>query len=83
MGLNPQRRRIPIEESRDFSEAGCCGTAAVITPIGSITWRDEKIVYCPQGIAGPVLTELYARLTAIQNGDAPDTYDWLRVVGPR
>ncbi|MFQ5492258.1 MAG: branched-chain amino acid aminotransferase [Phycisphaerae bacterium] len=83
MGLNPQRRRIPIEEIRDFKEAGCCGTATVITPIGSVTWRDEKIVYCPQGIAGPVLTQLYARLTAIQTGDAPDSHNWLHAVPRR
>ena len=83
MGLNPQRRQIPIEEIRDFKEAGCCGTATIITPIGSITWRDEKIVYCPQGIAGPVITQLYARLTAIQNGQSPDTFDWLHLVPRR
>ena len=46
MGLRPQRRPIDIEEIFDFQEAGCCGTAAVITPVGSITYRDRTAVYC-------------------------------------
>jgi len=80
MGLRPQRRPIEIEEIFSFKEAGCCGTAAVITPIGSITWRERKHVYCPDGVAGRRTTELYNRLRAIQVGDEPDQHGWLRVV---
>ncbi len=78
MGLRPQRRPVDVEEIFDFKEAGCCGTAAVITPVGSITYRDRKAVYSKDGKAGPYSTELYERLTAIQVGDAPDKYDWVR-----
>ncbi len=77
MGLRPQRRPIDVEEIFTFKEAGCCGTAAVITPIGSITYRDRKAVYCPDGQPGPISTRLYKQLTAIQVGDAPDPYGWL------
>ncbi|MCH7812512.1 MAG: branched-chain amino acid aminotransferase [Planctomycetes bacterium] len=80
MGLRPQRRRIAIEEVFDFTEAGCCGTAAVITPIGSITYRDRKAVYSKDGQPGRHCTALYRKLTAIQYGDAPDPYDWVRVI---
>jgi len=78
MGLRPQRRPIEIEEIFSFKEAGCCGTAAVITPIGSITWRERKQVYCSDGVAGPRCTALYEKLRAIQLGDAPDPHGWLR-----
>ena len=77
MGLNPQRRPIPIEEIFDFEEAGCCGTAAVVTPVGSITYGDRKAVYCDDGTPGRYCTELYEKLIAIQVGDAPDRHDWL------
>jgi len=77
MGLRPQRRPIPVEEIFDFAEAGCCGTAAVITPVGSITYRGRKAVYCTDDKPGEVCTALYERLTAIQVGDAPDKYGWL------
>jgi branched-chain amino acid aminotransferase len=83
MGLRPQRRPVEIEEILTFKEAGCCGTAAVITPIGSITWRDLKHVYCPTGAAGPHCTALYERLRAIQMGDLPDAQGWLRRVPQR
>ncbi len=80
MGLNQERRQVEITEIFDFAEAGCCGTAAVITPVGSITWGDKKVVYCEDGNAGPKCTELYKRLTAIQLGDAADPYGWVRIV---
>lgn len=80
MGLNPERRPVDIEEIFDFKEAGCCGTAAVITPVGSITYRDRKVVYSKDGKPGEYCTKLYKQLTAIQVGDAPDPYGWVRVI---
>ncbi len=80
MGLRPERRPVPVEEIFDFAEAGCCGTAAVITPVGSITYRDRKVVYGKDGRAGFHTTRLYEALTAIQVGDSPDRYGWTRSV---
>lgn len=80
LGLRPQRREMEVEEIFDLAEAGCCGTAAVITPVGSITWRDRKVVYCKDDQPGRYCAELYNRLTAIQTGDAPDPYGWVRPV---
>ena len=82
MGLRPERRPIPVEEIFEFAEAGCCGTAAVITPVGSITWRDRKAVYSTDGKPGKYCTQLYEKLTAIQTGNAPDPYGWVRKVPP-
>lgn len=78
MGLRPQWRPIEVEELFELKEAGCCGTAAVITPVGSITYRGRKIVYSKDGKAGRYSTELYEKLTAIQVGDAPDHFEWVR-----
>jgi len=80
MGLRPQRRPIEVEEIFDFQEAGCCGTAAVITPIGSITYRDRKKVYCADDRPGPRCQELYDHLKGIQIGDKPDNHDWLHII---
>jgi len=79
-GLRPQRRPIDVEEIFGFREAGCCGTAAVITPVGSITYRERKAVYSRDGRPGRWCAELYRRLTAIQVGDEPDKYGWVRTV---
>ena len=80
MGMSPERRPVKAEEIFDFTEAGCCGTAAVITPVGSITWGDRKVTYSRDGNAGPRCTELYKRLTAIQLGDEEDTHGWVRII---
>jgi branched-chain amino acid aminotransferase len=82
MGLRPEQRPIDVEELFELVEAGCCGTAAVITPVGSITYRDRKVVYSKDGRAGRLTTELYQKLRAIQLGDAPDRYGWLHPVPP-
>ena len=82
LGLHPQRRPIDVEEIFQLKEAGCCGTAAVITPVGSITYRDRKAVYSKDGKPGKFSTELYQKLKAIQLGDAPDKYGWVRVIPP-
>ena len=80
MGLNPLRRPIDVEEIHDLAEAGCCGTAAVITPVGSITHGERKVVYGDGETPQPIVTRLYERLTAIQCGDDEDKWGWVRVV---
>lgn len=78
MGLTSVRRPMAIEEVFDLDEAGCCGTAAVITPVGSITWRDRVKTFGDGTVPGRICTELYHRLQAIQVGDLPDTRRWVR-----
>ena len=41
IGMTTERRAIPIEELSEFDEAGACGTAAVISPIGRIVDPDS------------------------------------------
>ncbi len=82
LGLRPERQHIAVERIFDFQEAGCCGTAAVITPVGSITWRDRKVTYCSDGRPGPLCRELYQRLRGIQLGDLPDKCGWLHPIPP-
>lgn len=79
-GYEPERRLVEIEEIFDFEEAGCCGTAAVITPVGSITWGERKVVYGDGENPGERCTLLYDQLRAIQLGDAPDPHGWVRVI---
>lgn len=80
MGLRPELRPVEAEEIFDLREAGCCGTAAVITPVGSITWGARKAVYCENGEPGPHCSALYKRLTDIQVGAEPDRHGWLTPV---
>jgi branched-chain amino acid aminotransferase len=77
MGLKVERRAIEVDELDSFEETGECGTAAVITPIGKIFDPLTNKIYHYGNEAGPVSTELYNRLRAIQYGDAPDRHQWI------
>jgi branched-chain amino acid aminotransferase len=79
-GMKVEARNVKVEELADFVEAGCCGTAAVISPVGSVTHRDKKYIYCKDNVAGPVCTKLYKTLSGIQFGEIPDPYGWTRIV---
>lgn len=80
LGYTVEHRQVPIDELFEFQETGACGTAAVITPVESITFRGEDIVYCKDGKPGPHCTKLYKALTAIQYGDAADKHGWTREI---
>ena len=82
MGMTVEHRQVPEEELATFDEAGACGTAAVVSPIGRIDDVENGISYqiSKDGKPGPVLTELYTRLRAIQYGDVADPYGWVTVI---
>jgi branched-chain amino acid aminotransferase len=80
LGYRVEERPVVVDELDDFVETGACGTAAVITPIESITFRDRTIVYLEDGKPGPHCTALYERLTGIQYGDLPDDHHWMREI---
>jgi branched-chain amino acid aminotransferase len=81
LGIPVDEREIPVEELRDFVETGCCGTAAIITPVKAILFRGEEINYLEDGVdCGPVSKKLYDRLTGIQCGDVEDKYGWVREI---
>ncbi len=80
MGFTVERRPVHVDELHSLKEAGCCGTAAVITPVKSITYRDKTITYCETDEVGPVCSALYKKLTSIQNGTDEDKYEWTREI---
>ena len=80
--MRPEKRRVAVEEIFHFVDAGCCGTAAVITPVGSITWGERKVEYVKGEEPGEYCRKLYGKLTAIQLGEEPDTHNWCRTIAP-
>ena len=80
LGMGMERRPVHVSEIFEFTEAGCCGTAAVISPIKSLTLRDRTQVYCETDEVGPALSKLYNLLTSIQYGEAEDKHGWNKLV---
>jgi branched-chain amino acid aminotransferase len=60
-------------------EAFACGTAAVITPIGTVKSPDGEFTIADGG-TGPVTERLRATLVDIQRGRTPDTHGWVHKV---
>jgi branched-chain amino acid aminotransferase len=82
IGMKTERRKVPVEELSTFTEAGACGTAAVISPIAKIFDPETNAVYeyCKNGEPGVQTMKLYNKLIAIQNGDEPDPFGWITVL---
>ena len=82
MGIEVVRRHIEVEELSNASEAGACGTAAVISPIGTIhdLDTDKKYFISPERKPGPISIALYERLSAIRLGEYPDEHGWNTIV---
>lgn len=81
-GLTIEERPIPMKELVAANQAGTLkevlgtGTAAVISPVGELTTRTEKLVI-NGGQPGPIGLELYETITGIQRGTKPDKFGWL------
>lgn len=80
-GLTVEEREIRVDELDDFDEVFACGTAVVLTPVGSVTREKngevEKVHrYNEDGKIGDTTMRLYDRVRAIQNGEEEDKYGW-------
>lgn len=81
LGLKVTERQVKFEELKNFSEAGLCGTAAVISPIGKVVKKDQEIKF-PSGMnkMGPVIKKLYQTLTQMQLGVIEAPEGWIRKI---
>lgn len=78
-GIEVREMKVSAEFAMNADEAFCCGTAAVISPIGSITKGKEKSTY-GKGKPGPITEKLYHQLVGIQNETQEDLFGWLHEV---
>lgn len=80
LGMAVEQRPLPVAEVPSFSEIAACGTAVVLTPVGTISRGDGAVAASLGDEPGPRCRELYAALRGIQTGDAPDEYGWMEEV---
>jgi branched-chain amino acid aminotransferase len=78
LGLEAIEGDVYIDALDDFKEAGACGTAAVISPIGGIQYKDTFHVFYSETEVGPVTQALYDELVGIQFGDKPAPDGWIK-----
>ena len=84
-GIGIKERQISIDEviaaadSGALTESFASGTAAVISPVGSLHYDSRDIVIGGDNI-GPTTQKLYDTLTGIQWGRVEDTFNWTKVL---
>ncbi|WP_130865655.1 branched-chain amino acid aminotransferase [Acidipropionibacterium timonense] len=84
LGLTPVERRLSITELYDgirsgqFPEVFACGTAAVVTPIGSLVDEDGTLEVHEQ--TGETTLRIRERLLDLQYGRVEDTRGWMQQV---
>jgi len=85
LGYTVEERQIDINDlmadiqAGKVTEAFGSGTAAVITPVGKLCYKDQ----CFQlsgGMVGEITQKLYDTLTGIQTGALNDQFGWTRLV---
>ena len=80
-GIDVQERKVSLEEIRSAAKAGelaevfACGTAAVITPVGSLKSKLEEIKISED--SGELTASLRQELTGIQYGRVADRHNWM------
>jgi branched-chain amino acid aminotransferase len=67
-----------VENGR-LKEAFGAGTAAVISPVGQIVYKDKKLTV-GDGNTGSLSQRLYDEITSLQYGTKPDTHGWIEVI---
>jgi branched-chain amino acid aminotransferase len=78
-GYKVSERNFTVDELLELVktyEAALSGTAACLSPVGTLVFRGEEI-RVRDGEAGPNVAKLCKALQDIQYGLAPDTHGWL------
>jgi branched-chain amino acid aminotransferase len=81
-GITVRERAIDIHEVIDGVKSGAVkemfgsGTAAVVSPVGSISFRDESFTV-HDGTVGEWSQKFYDEIVGIQYGEKPDKFGWI------
>ena len=79
--MKVEERDCYVDKLDEFKEAAACGTAAVITPIESITHKDKVFSYeGDENGVGEYTKKIFNTLTGIQFGDIEAPEGWIRIV---
>ena len=79
-GMKVEQRDIELDELNNFDEVIACGTAVVVTPVGSLTRLDNdggvSSKYDFTEDVGETTRRLYDQVRNIQNGEVDDVHSW-------
>jgi len=85
LGIPASEGKISVEQWRagcasgEITEVFACGTAAVVTPVGTIKGKDGSWTV-GDGTPGPVTLRLREQLVGIQYGHVADPHNWIHKI---
>ena len=80
-GMEVEERKVSVDELIEAQKSGALeecfgtGTAAVISPVGKLRYKDD-VMTIGDGNIGPITQKLYDTITGIQNGSIKDEFGW-------
>jgi branched-chain amino acid aminotransferase len=83
-GHQVEERKFSIDEWREgvgsgeITEVFACGTAAVVTPVGTLKWAGGEVIGSTE--PGSLTMQIRQALVDIQYGRADDTFGWMHQV---
>ncbi|KAL5558732.1 hypothetical protein UlMin_034943 [Ulmus minor] len=75
LGYTIEERLIPVDDLSDADEVFCTGTAVGVAPVGSIIYKDRRMIF--KTGPGSVCQKLYSTLVGIQTGKIEDKKGWI------
>ncbi|OPX84225.1 MAG: Branched-chain-amino-acid aminotransferase 2 [Pelotomaculum sp. PtaB.Bin104] len=84
-GIKVSERQISVEEvfeahaKGELEEVFGSGTAAVISPVGELTWKGQKIVI-NNNQTGEFAQKLFDFITGVQSGKIADQFNWMEEI---
>jgi branched-chain amino acid aminotransferase len=79
LNLKIKECKLPVQDVLKADEAFATGTAAIISPIGIISYASKEYII-HQNTLGPWTQKLYKLLVDIQHGVEKETYGWMQEV---
>eukprot|EP00803_Ostreobium_quekettii_P001786 evm.model.scf_3527.1 EVM.evm.TU.scf_3527.1 scf_3527:2259-7100(+) len=79
-GYNVEETPVSVHEALEADEVFTAGTAVVVSPVGSLTYKGKKHVYGDGKNPTPIALEIYQALTDIQTERAEDPFGWVHPV---
>lgn len=84
-GMDVEERKISVDELIDAQKSGSLkecfgtGTAAVISPVGKLRYKNE-VMTIGNGETGKISRKIYDSITGIQLGSLDDTFGWTTII---
>ena len=84
LGHQVEERKFSLEEWREgvtsgaITEIFACGTAAVVTPVGTLKWDGGEL---PAPASTDLTMQIRSALVDVQFGRSDDTFGWMHRVG--